>query len=144
MLDCHTMFRTEKGCWVRGRWHSADLLPSDVPGLVPGQDLLQRGGGGHGVHAGSQELHLRILIRGEHIQSAVPVKTVSLSIHFQFVFRSIDLLYNKLLNVSIDRNCIEINGAYLSLYQVSSVQDCIKLHQNQKIDTTLASILRPL
>ena len=78
---------------------------------------------------------------GENIQSAV--KTVSLSIHFQFVFRSIDLLYNKLLNVSIDRNCIEINGAYLSLYQVSSVQDCIKLHQNQKIDTTLASILRP-
>ena len=113
-----------------------------MPGLVPGQDLLQRGGGGHGVHAGSQELHLRILIRGENIQSAV--KTVSLSIHFQFVFRSIDLLYNKLLNVSIDRNCIEINGAYLSLYQVSSVQDCIKLHQNQKIDTTLASILRPL
>ena len=44
---------------------------------------------------------------------------------FLFFHLFVLLIYNKLLNVSIDRNCIEINGAYLSLYQVSSVQDCI-------------------
>ena len=83
---------------------------------MSGQDLLQGGGGGPGLHAGCED---RDLSKEGNCEDGEIGDTFLLFNLFVL------LIYNKLLNVSIDRNCIEINGAYLSLYQVSSVQDCI-------------------